>query len=114
MSNRSQPRIAITLGDPGGIGPEVVAKALQSETLRVACRPVVVGNPASLREAAEFSGIRLNLSLVESPDDSASEHAIPVIQPAGEFAETFSVGKISAINGRAAIDGGDFANRKCF
>jgi 4-hydroxythreonine-4-phosphate dehydrogenase len=38
-----RPRLAITLGDPRGIGPEVVAKALADSTVREACEPVVVG-----------------------------------------------------------------------
>ena len=37
------PRLAITLGDPRGIGPEVVAKALEHPEVRTACRPVIVG-----------------------------------------------------------------------
>ena len=39
----TRPRLAITLGDPRGIGPEVVAKALADGTVRAACEPVVVG-----------------------------------------------------------------------
>ena len=38
-----QPRLAITLGDPRGIGPEVVAKALADADVRAACDPVIVG-----------------------------------------------------------------------
>jgi 4-hydroxythreonine-4-phosphate dehydrogenase len=38
-----QSRLAITLGDPRGIGPEVVAKALANPEVRAACHPVVVG-----------------------------------------------------------------------
>ena len=38
-----QPRLGITLGDPRGIGPEVVAKALADPEVRAACDPVIVG-----------------------------------------------------------------------
>src|SRR5688572_4041044 len=38
-----KPRIAVTLGDPAGIGPEIVAKALRDPRVRRACEPVVVG-----------------------------------------------------------------------
>ena len=37
------PRLAITLGDPRGIGPEVVTKALADPAVRAACEPVIVG-----------------------------------------------------------------------
>ena len=38
-----RPRLAITLGDPRGIGPEIVAKALRTSEVRAACDPVIVG-----------------------------------------------------------------------
>lgn len=38
------PRIAITLGDPAGIGPEVVSKALAAPKVRACCRAIVVGD----------------------------------------------------------------------
>jgi len=38
-----KPRIAITLGDPSGIGPEIVAKALRDARVRRVCEPVVLG-----------------------------------------------------------------------
>ncbi len=43
MSARARPRLAITLGDPRGIGPEIVAKALADERAREACEPLIVG-----------------------------------------------------------------------
>jgi 4-hydroxythreonine-4-phosphate dehydrogenase len=45
------------MGDPAGIGPEVVAKALADEAVRAACRPVVFGDDAALREAARRLGL---------------------------------------------------------
>lgn len=41
-----KPRIAITLGDPAGIGPEIVAKAIRDASVLACCNPVVVGDPA--------------------------------------------------------------------
>lgn len=43
MGLSSHPRLAITLGDPRGIGPEIVALALADERVRAACEPVVIG-----------------------------------------------------------------------
>lgn len=47
------PRIAVTLGDPGGIGPEVVRKALSIDTLRHRARWVVIGPESSWAGAIE-------------------------------------------------------------
>jgi 4-hydroxythreonine-4-phosphate dehydrogenase len=43
-----KPRIAITLGDPAGIGPEIVSKALRHPRVLAACEPIVVGDPLAL------------------------------------------------------------------
>ena len=44
-----KPCIAITLGDPAGIGPEIIAKALHDPRIRRACKPFVVGAPLRVR-----------------------------------------------------------------
>ena len=44
-----KPRIAITVGDPAGIGPEVAAKAAADERVRAVCEPVLYGPPADRR-----------------------------------------------------------------
>jgi 4-hydroxythreonine-4-phosphate dehydrogenase len=42
-----KPRLAITLGDPAGIGPEIVSKALRDPRVQAACHPVLVGDPVA-------------------------------------------------------------------
>lgn len=46
------PRVAVTSGDPAGIGPEVVARAVRSPAVQAVCRPVVYGVPEVLAQAA--------------------------------------------------------------
>jgi 4-hydroxythreonine-4-phosphate dehydrogenase len=47
------PLIAVTMGDPAGIGPEVVAKAIQSGEWLKDCRPVVIGGREIMAEACK-------------------------------------------------------------
>ena len=54
----SRPRLAITLGDPAGIGPEVVLKALQHREVFATCRPLVIGDQGVLDRAAAWLEIR--------------------------------------------------------
>ncbi|MFO0752189.1 MAG: 4-hydroxythreonine-4-phosphate dehydrogenase PdxA [Thermodesulfovibrionales bacterium] len=61
-------RIAITLGDPAGVGPEIVLKALLAEEVREICTPVVVGDRAVLDEAADRFGVRDALGRAEVLD----------------------------------------------
>src|SRR5689334_8438171 len=50
------PTIAITMGDPGGIGPEVIVKALSDKALRARARYLVLGLGSSLARAARETG----------------------------------------------------------
>ena len=44
----SLPKIALTVGDPAGIGPEIVAKAAADPSVRAVCEPIVFAPPAGL------------------------------------------------------------------
>jgi 4-hydroxythreonine-4-phosphate dehydrogenase len=50
-----KPKIALTVGDPAGIGPEIVAKAAADSTVRAVCDPVVFDAPADGIRAGEVS-----------------------------------------------------------
>ena len=54
-----QPIIAITMGDPCGIGAEVIAKALARPEVAEWCTPLVVGNVDIMRRAVELTGTQL-------------------------------------------------------
>ena len=90
---RALPVLALTLGDPVGVGPEVTARAVCDPEVLAACRPVVVGNAAILRRAAQFCDLTLG-------------PAVEVIDPAPELeAELLALplGQVSAAAGRASI-----------
>lgn len=100
--------IAITQGDPAGIGPEIVAKAFRDapDVLR-GC--FVVGNVATLRRAAGCiarPGIpSLPVAVIEGVADAldAPPRCVPVLPLAG-LPDTVAVGRVSAEAGRAAAD----------
>ena len=57
MDKNRKPLLAITMGDPGGIGPEICVKALDLEDIYAVCRPLVVGDAGIIRNAMEFCGL---------------------------------------------------------
>lgn len=73
MSNR--PIIAITMGDPCGIGPEIIIKALQSPEVANICVPLVIGDRAALERAVAVCGSALKISEVIAAGDA---RAVPV------------------------------------
>jgi 4-hydroxy-L-threonine phosphate dehydrogenase PdxA len=52
--NLKKPVVGITMGDPDGIGPEVVIKALTRKSIYELCRPLVVGDGNVMKHAVEF------------------------------------------------------------
>ncbi len=65
-------RIAITMGDPGGVGPEIIIKALSSKEVRDLCVPVVVGDRAVMEEAVGLAGLSAKLNIVREPGEAAN------------------------------------------
>jgi 4-phospho-D-threonate 3-dehydrogenase / 4-phospho-D-erythronate 3-dehydrogenase len=55
------PRIAITMGDPSGVGPEIVMKSLAHSELYGFCQPIVIGDAERLNAAAKICGINLRV-----------------------------------------------------
>ena len=56
-----RPRLAITLGDPNGIGPEIVLKCMRDADLRARIQPVLIGSKAVLRHHADVLGLSVDL-----------------------------------------------------
>ncbi len=102
------PRIALTLGDVAGIGPEVVARSLADERLLACCRPIVVGPPEVLRRALALIGSSEAVCEVKSLDDvdwSAVDLAgVQCWNPSNDDAASVPVGRIDGRAGRAAYD----------
>ncbi len=63
-------KIAITMGEPGGIGPEIIVKALFCAEIRDFCNPIVVGNAEAMKETVGFTGLPLEVRTLSSLTDS--------------------------------------------
>ena len=72
----SRPIIGITMGDPVGIGPEIVLKALSQEPLRYTCHPLVLGDRQALEVQNEALGTKLAFRTVEGPEQGRYEAGI--------------------------------------
>ena len=94
----AKPRIGITLGDPAGIGSEILAKALPAIAER--CEPVIFGTKWSYEDG---------LQLVSNVQDKAPEFVdVGVPRPSG-----FAFGEVAAGNGQAAIEAVHAAANAC-
>src|SRR5262245_4542491 len=62
------PRIAVTMGDPAGIGPEVCLHLLADEAIARQCVPVVFGDAGILRRVAEATNLPLRAPVLSTPE----------------------------------------------
>jgi len=66
----SLPKIGITMGDPTGIGPEIITKALSMEEPFHSCRPIVFGDQDVLSRAIQIQNLSTTLEVMnEIPED---------------------------------------------
>lgn len=67
MSDHSgKPIIAITMGDPCGVGPEIIVKALGSSLVKQCCIPFVIGDLAAMERAVTVCNLSLSLQVITS------------------------------------------------
>jgi 4-hydroxy-L-threonine phosphate dehydrogenase PdxA len=57
----SLPLVGITMGDPVGVGPEIIPKALADPRVLRCCRPVIYGNATRLMTGAATTGVRMRM-----------------------------------------------------
>ncbi len=109
MKSETLPTVAITTGDPAGIGPEVVLKALADRELLSTARWMVIGDAAILNMVGKQIGLRPPDCIVQdgrSAQWPAGSRAAQVCLLDGHQLEPsqFTVGKLSAACGSAALE----------
>ena len=99
-----KPIIAIPMGDPAGVGPEIVAKALTQETIFSACRPLAVGDAQVMENALRLCGLRASVNVIDAPASGvyAAGHVDLVDLHNVDMGE-LSIGRPQARCGRAAF-----------
>ena len=100
-----KPAIAITMGDPCGIGPEVVVKALADPRVYASCRPLVIGNTFAMRQAVQATGLPLDINETGDPVAAGRNPAVvDVVDIHNLNPEDITVGQISVPCGKAAME----------
>jgi 4-hydroxythreonine-4-phosphate dehydrogenase len=101
----NKPIIAVTIGDPAGIGPEVTAKALAHPEVWAVARPLVVGDASVMRKAASLCERSLEVHAIADAKAARYDPAAPdVLDLHNVDLEQLPLGQVSAAAGRAAVD----------
>ena len=103
----TKPVIAITMGDPAGIGPEIVAKVLAREAVHDMCRPLIVADTRVMEQIQTVLGNALEAPLSWRPIARVQEAVfsyptLDVLCPQGVDVGRAEWGKLDAAMGDAA------------
>lgn len=107
MSKNNKPILAITMGDPAGIGPEIIVKALALKDTYAKCNPIVTGDAAIMELAVRQMGNKygnMRVNSVKSVDEAVFEYGtIDVYDLNCIDMEKFKQGEVQAQCGHAAF-----------
>lgn len=101
-----KPIIAITMGDPAGIGSEITIKALQKETIFEICRPIIIGDASILERVMQIPDIpNLKMNVIKELEEAKYQQGVLDVIDLGciEQIEAFKQGVVSKEAGRAAF-----------
>lgn len=103
-----KPYLAITMGDPAGIGPEIIVKALTSSTVWRICRPIVVGSTSVLKKQVDRLTSPIKIMTLkgdhgETDGNQIGPGYIPVLDPTSKPLGRFRMGKAARETGVVSV-----------
>ena len=99
-----EPLVAVTMGDPAGVGPEIIVKTFAEPDFTERNRAVVIGDVAILERAVELLDLSLRVNPVTAPEDGLYEPGVMDVIPASDLPEDLPFGKLDAGAGVAAFE----------
>jgi len=103
--NKRRPLLGISTGDPAGVGPEIVAKALSMREIYEDCRPLVVCDGTIMQQIIDICKLPLTVNQVDKPESGIYQFgAIDVLDLQNVDHGTFRFNTISPMTGRASFE----------
>jgi 4-hydroxythreonine-4-phosphate dehydrogenase len=100
-----RPLIAVPIGDPAGVGPEIVAKSIASDVVFDAADCVIVGDKATVENAIRIVNVDLKVNIINDPSEGNYRKGIlNLIDLDNVDRKKFEFGKVSGMCGKAAYE----------
>lgn len=98
-----KPRLSMVLGDPSGIGPELVAKLLADPEVLAAAEIYLVGSREEYLRGQQIAGVDVPFEEASSIDEADFREGVPVLQHVDGVEGGFPHGEVSAAAGRYSL-----------
>ena len=108
-----KPRVGITLGDPAGIGPEIVLKAVADSSICSTCVPVIIGPASQLRVQARNLSLNADFPICVEAQFDLESFDQPQIVDTDTLHQNINWGELTAASGSAAIAAIEACVRLC-
>ena len=100
-----KPLLAISAGDPAGIGPEICIRALCNEEINAYCRPLVVCTASVIKQALQICRCPLEIHEISNPGQGIYRTGMLNVLDTGHIhMESFKYGQVDAMTGKASFD----------
>ena len=103
QSNARKPVLALAIGDPAGVGPELAAKVLADPDVRAAADIIVVGDRRVLARGAEVAGVKVDIDVCHSPEELGDRPGTVLIDFGHLDPDSIKVGIASKEGGAFAL-----------
>jgi 4-hydroxythreonine-4-phosphate dehydrogenase len=100
----NQPVIAVTMGDPAGIGPEIIANTFAERGFHDENKALVVGDAEILERVIRLLDLPLRVNEVSGPGEALFEPGVVDVMQVGELPEDLPFGELDARAGAAAFE----------
>ena len=105
MNEMRKPLIAVPIGDPAGVGPEITVKAAASGKVSAAADCVIVGDKTVMENAIRITGVDLSIRVIRGPEEGDyREGVLNLIDLDNIDQGAFAFGRVSKMCGRAAYE----------
>ena len=101
--NKNRPIIAITQGDPSGIGTEIICKSLLKSEIYEICKPLIIGSYRQFENYLMKFNIKKEISLIEDYKNITGNNKLIEILEPSEYKDTnFPLGEVNRLSGKAS------------
>lgn len=105
MNTNFKPIMAITMGDPAGIGPEIVVGTMLNQEIADICKPFVIGSALILQRVADILNKDIKINKINDPVEAKYElGTIDVLETGNYDTNSIEWGKVQKLAGQMSID----------
>lgn len=100
-----KPIVAITIGDPAGIGPEITLDTVREAKVYEECKPFLIGSIDIIKRAMKLKDCDFKINKIEHPSEGKYEYGTIDVLETGEYdCESIEYGKVQKLAGQMAYD----------